>query len=182
MNNTPPSVPGLVSLYRHDLIIRQAANVAGFGVVVAVGMYWVSLPVSSPPPPIDNSFDVALAKLGSQVGIVMFGLALLMLLWRWLRVRRILTEGTVVKGLVEDIDVVVTTSTSSDGHSLNRQTRRSYYAILHYTAQGEERKVRLKMPSAGFVYGLAKGQETDLMVHDSMPDQPLICSIYLRRS
>lgn len=182
MNNTPPSVPGLVSLYWHDLIIRRAADVAGFGVLVAVGMYWVSQPVSAPPPPIDNSFDVALAKLASLGGIVMSGLALLILFWRWMRVRRILTEGTVIKGLVEDIDVVVTTWTNRDSHSLTRRTRSSYYAILRYTAQGEERKVRLKMPNSGFVYGLAKGQETDLMVHDSMPDKPLICSIYLGRS
>ncbi len=182
MNNTHPSLPGLVRLYRHDLIIERAAKVAGFGVLVAVGMYWVSQPVSSPPPPIDNSFDVAMAKLASLGGIVMSGLALLILLWRWMRVRKILTEGTVIKGLVEDIDVVVTAWTSSDSHTLKHKARRSYYAILRYTAQGEERKVRLKMPNSGFVYGLAKGQETDLMVHDSMPEKPLICSIYLGRS
>jgi hypothetical protein len=182
MNNTPPFFPGLVLLYRHDLIIRRTANVAGFGVLVAVGMYWVSQPVSSLPTPIDNSFDVAMMKVASLGGIVMSGLALLILLWRWMRLRRILTEGIVIKGLVEDIDVVATRWRNSNSHSLKQQSRHSYFAILRYTAQGEERKVRLKMPSSGFVYGLAKGQETDLMIHDSMPDKPLICSIYLRRS
>ena len=151
---------------------------AGFGVLVAAGMYWVSQPVSSPPPPIDNSFDVALAKLASLGGIAMSAIALLILHWRWMRVRKILLEGTVIKGLVEDLDVVVTKWTDSDSHSHKRKTRRSYYAILRYTAQGEERQVRLKMPNSGFVYGLVKGKETDLVVHDSMPDKPLIRAIY----
>ncbi len=39
-----------------------------------------------------------------------------------------------------------------------------------------------QMSNSGFFYGLTKGQETDLMVHDSMPDKPLICSIYLGQS
>ena len=155
---------------------------AAFGVVVAVGMYWVSQPVSSPPPPIDNSFDVAIAKVGAIGGIVMSGVGLLILLRRWRWVRKIFKEGTVIRGLVENIDVVVTTSSSSDSHTFKHKTRRSYYAILRYTAQGEERTVRVKLPSSGFVYGLAKGQETDLMVHHLIPEKPLICAVYLGRS
>lgn len=180
MDSTPASLPDFASLYRNDVVIGKAAKVAVFGVIVAAGMYWVSQPVPGPPPPIDNSFDIALAKLGSLGGLAMSGVALLLLIFRWTRVRRILSEGTLIKGLVEDLDVVETTSTSNSV-SGTRHTRRSYYAILRYTALQEERTVRLKLPNSGFTYGLVKGQETDLMVHDSTPNHPLICSIYLNR-
>jgi hypothetical protein len=163
------------------LVIHKAANVVVFGVIVALGMYWVSQPVAPEPPPIDNSFDIEVAKVASLGGLAMSGVALLLLIFRWLRVRKILSEGTLIKGLVEDLHVVETSSTRSDSVSRTRYTRRSCYAVLRYVALQEERTVRLKLPNSGFVYGLVKGQETDLMVHDSTPKQPLICSIYLKR-
>ena len=34
---------------------------------------------------------------------------------------------------------------------------------------------------SGFVFGLVKGQPTDLIVHEWMPEKPLIKSVYLGR-
>jgi hypothetical protein len=56
-------------------------------------MYWMTQPVSSPPPPIDNSVDVAIAEVASVGGIAMSAVALLILVRRWMRVRAILTEA-----------------------------------------------------------------------------------------
>lgn len=177
--DAPRSVPGIVALYSRDLTIQWAANMAGFGLVIAAGMYWVSLPVSPDPPPVDNSFDVALAQCASIGGLILAGIGLLLVLRRWRRVSRILAEGIIIKGLVEDLEVVSTTWTDKDSVTRAKHTRRSYYAVIRYNALEEERTVRVKLPNSGFTFGLVKGQETELVLNEWLPNEPLIKAIYL---
>ncbi|MBI1325187.1 hypothetical protein GC170_18640 [bacterium] len=179
MNAPSAPLPGLLKLYHNDLMIRRGLSMLGFGIIVAAGMYWVSRPVPGPKPPIDNSFDVALAKVGSIGGIVLAGVGLLIFLGRFRRVRQILREGVPVKGMVDDIEVITTTTKDKDSAIGTRHTRRSYYVTLSYEAIGQQWTVRQKLPNSGFVFGLVKGQPTDLIVHEWMPEKPLIRSVYL---
>lgn len=182
MNSTTAPLPGLKRLYDNDLVFRRGASMLGFGSMVAAGMYWLSRPLPGPPPPIDNSFDFALAKVGSIGGLILAGIGLLIALRRRSRVMKILSEGVPVRGMVEDLEVVSTTSRNNDSISNTTHTRRSYYATLSYEAIGQQWKVRQKLPNSGFVFGLVKGQPADLIVHEWLPDRPLIRSVYQGRS
>src|SRR5262249_54292925 len=102
--------------------------------------------------------------------------------YRYLRVKKILTEGITVKGLVADLKVVTSTesnSTSTSTSTLKRAKRYAYFATLRYAVHGVEQEVCLRLPNSGFTYGLVKGQETDLMVLEWAPKRPLIRSVYL---
>ncbi len=181
MNAPSAQRPSLIKLYHNDLVIRRGLSMLGFGIVVAAGMYWVSRPIPGPKPPIDNSFDVALAKVGSIAGIVLAGVGLLIILTRFRRVRQILSEGVAVQGMVDDLEVITTTTKDKDSAIGTRHTRRSYYVTLTYEAIGQHWTVRQKLPNSGFVFGLVKGQPTDLIVHEWLPEKPLIRSVYLGR-
>lgn len=181
MNAPTAPLPGLKKLYFNDLVIRRGLSMLGFGLFVAAGMYWVSRPMPGPKPPIDNSFDVALAKVGSIGGLVLAGVGLLIFLARYRRVRQILKEGVPVKGMVDDLEVITTTTKDKDSEIGTRHTRRSYYVTLSYEAIGQQWSVRQKLPNSGFVFGLVKGQPADLIVHEWMPAKPLIRSVYLGR-
>ena len=182
MKSIPPSLPGLVSLYRNDLIIGRAANTVGFGLMVAVGMWWASQPVApvdpaAPPPPGAEEAPWIIA-----FGLILSAVASIVLMWRWLRVKRIFRHGAVIKGMVENLEVSSYTTDSDSNSSTKPTTRHSYYITLRYTAAGAEHKVRLKLPNSGFTFGLMKGKETDLSVLDSAPDKPLIRAVYLGRA
>jgi hypothetical protein len=178
---TPLRMPGLQKLYFNDLAIRRGLNMLGFGLIFAAGMYWVTRPVPGPQPPIDRSFDDALAKVGSIGGLVLAGVGLLIFLTRWRRVRQILTEGVPVRGMVDSLDFIEITHRDKESVIGTRHTRRSHYATFTYEAIGQTWTVRQKLPNSGFVFGLVKGQPTDLIVHEWMPEKPLIKSVYLGR-
>jgi hypothetical protein len=182
MNSTPSSIPGLVWLYWHDLTIQLTANVAAFGAMFVTVAYLVIPPGTMQP--IDDSFEAAMVKPVLLGGIAMTGLALLILVSRWTRVRKILREGTVIKGFVEAFQVIITEKSDRDSYIAKPSIRRSYHhtVYLRYSMHGEERQVSFQMTNSGHYYGLVKGQETDLMLLDSMPNDPLICSIYLGQS
>ena len=184
MNSTHPAVPGLLSLYRNDLIISRAARLAFFGLVIVAGMWWVSQPQPNATvrDAADVAFDAAAMRWGAVAGAVMTVVSLLVVLWRWLRVRKIFTEGTVIKALVDDLEVRSVEMTNKDSMTNQKTTRRSYFATLRYTVQDKEHTVRIKMPNSGIVFGLVKGKEADVVVHASLPDKPLIRSVYLGRS
>jgi hypothetical protein len=95
----------------------------------------------------------------------------------WL-VRKILTHGDCIPAMVDDIDVVAVTAESSNS-AIRRTVGYSYYAEISYAWRGEQRQVRLKLPNSGFTFGLAKNHETQVLLLDSKPNQPLIRSVYL---
>lgn len=181
MNPTPPSLPGLLSLYWRDFTIRYAMNTAVMALLVALGIPWASQPVSPAQPPVGMSLEAALVEKIAIGGFVFAALAAIILLRRYLWVRKVLSRGTVVNGTVEEIDVY-SRRTDDNTHTTRKPTYRySYFVIVSYFSYGMHRKVRLKLPNSGFVYNMTKGGETDLIVLDSAPDKPLLRAVYLGR-
>lgn len=184
MNSATPSIPSARSLYRSDFIFKRAVNTCGFAVIVAAGFIWASQPIPNAPPSVDLSFEAAMAKWVPPVAFAVAALALIVAVWRYLRVRKVFVQGAVIRGTVEELktDIWKTTANVDQSHGTKYRTMRSYYATIRYTAQGAERVVRQKLPNSGFVFGLTQGAAVDLMVLDSMPDRPLIRAVYLGRS
>ena len=112
MNPTSP-VPGLMLLFRRDHIIERAIRTATCMVVVALGFIWAA-PSGPPPPGVDLSFEVAMAKWVPVGALVIWAVALLVLAWRYSWVQRVLRDGVAVQGVVEDIDVYSREASSSD--------------------------------------------------------------------
>lgn len=173
-------MPGLLALYRSDLVIRRGLHLVAAGIIGAAGVVWATQPSLSPPPGVDLSFERAAHQWAPVVGAVLAGIGLLVVAWRYLFIRRILTRGITVKGLVVDLEVVSTTvGNSSNSPAMRRPKRHAYFATIRYAVHGIECEVCLRMPNSGFVFGLVKGRETDLLVLDWKPGQPLIRSVYL---
>jgi len=174
-------MPGFRKLYQHDLTIARAANAVGFGLMVAGGVWWATQPVPGALPATEPSFEAMVAPWGITGGLVVSAMAAIVLVMRLLFVKKVLTQGATIKGMVEDIDVLSYETHSDTRPTGKRSYRHSYFATLRFTSGGVERKLRLKLPNSGFTYGLAKGQETDLMVLDTAPSRPLIKAIYINR-
>jgi hypothetical protein len=179
MNSAPSSIPGFRSLFWNDPIFKRAISLCGFGVMVATGFWWLSQPVPNARVPV----DVSMEKKVPPIALAVAALALVAASWRYLQVRKIFTEGTLIRGVVEDLEVETwqTSANMDQSHGSNSRTERSHYATIRYTARGLERKVRQKLPNSGFTFGLKKGGEVELMVTDSQPERPFIRAVYLRR-
>lgn len=181
MNPAPPTIPSLPSLFWRDLPFKRAANTTGFMLMVAVGFLLVT-PPNPPPPGVDLSFEIAMSKWVPVGAFTVAAVAALILLRRYLWVKKVLTEGTTIKGKVEDMEVYEREANHSDTTpAFQRPTIRSYYAVIRYTWKGEDKKVSLKLPNSPSVYGTFKGHEVDLIILDSAPNKPLIRNIYLGR-
>jgi hypothetical protein len=183
MNATPPSIPSLKSLYWRDFTIRRAANVAGFMLIAAFGIRWVSQPMPNAVVKVELSPpEEFVMKWGFPIGLALVALAVLVLMWRYQWLKQALSRGTAIKGVVDDVDVYATENKHSDTTpAFQRSYTRSYYARIRYTMRGVERKVRLKLPNSAGTYKIAKGGDVDLLVLESAPGRPLIREVYLGR-
>lgn len=181
MTTHAPAVPDLLLLRANDAWFKRAVNLAGFGVMVAVGFWWFGRPMENVPPSVDLSFETAMAEVIPPVALTVSALALAVAVLRYFHVRKVFTRGKSIRGVVEDLKTEAwTTSANVDqSHGMKSVTRRSHYATVRYTVWGRERKVRVKLPNSGFTFGLQKNGEVDLMVLESQPDKPLIRAVYL---
>jgi hypothetical protein len=182
MSSNSPALPSLSTLYWNDRAFGRWAKALGFSLVVAAGMWWASRPVPGALVTENTAFEAELGKAVPPIALAVAGLALVLLILRYLTVKKTFTQGTFIKGLVEDITVYSRELDSDRPLGEKRSYVRTYWVTLAYTFAGKERRVKLKLPNSGFTFGLAKGQETDLVVLESRPEKPLIRSVYLKRS
>ncbi len=181
MLSVPHAVPGLKSLYGRDLIIKRAVNTVGFMLFAAWGIRWATEPARTGKtlPDIDVSFEIVAGKWGPIGALVLAAVAALVVGWRLAWVRKVLTQGSVVKAVVEDLEVTEVNKDFYEYRGGRPAPWRFYWATVRYAVHGVERTVRVKMPNAGFVFGLQKGEETEVVVLDQAPGRPLIRAIYL---
>jgi len=175
------SMPSLGSLWSRDLTIQRAMKMIIAGVLVPVGILWATKPATSPPPGVDLSFELASANWAPVGGAVLLAIGGILLARRYLWVKKVISQGIIVKGMVEDLERHSWTpsSASTNTPAFRRPQRHAYWATVRYAVHGMEKEVCLRLPNSGFTYGLAKGRETDLIVLDHAPDKPLIRSVYL---
>ncbi|TLD68324.1 hypothetical protein FEM03_23260 [Phragmitibacter flavus] len=150
--------------------------------LLAAGIQWAPHPhpnmPADMPVPENVAFDMSLVPYITMGGFVLSALALLFLVRRYLLVKKILTHGETVKGMVESLDVHLRENESDTDTPSTTTYSRSYYVRLSYSWRGADQKIKLKIPNSGFVFGLVKGRETDLMILESKPKKPLIKSVY----
>lgn len=181
MNSNAPSVPGPGSLYWNDLLFGFCLKVCGFGVAVAAGFWWVGQPMPNAQPMPGASFEASITGKVPPIALAVAGLALLVAAWRYLRVRKIFTEGEIILGTVEELKTETWQSSANvdQSHGSKTTTRRSHYATIRYTIRGIERTKRWKLFHSGDSYGLKKGGQAELMVLDASSNKPLIRAVYL---
>jgi len=182
MSSQPSPLPSLSTLYWNDRAFGRWAKTIGFSLVVAAGMWWATRPVPGALVTENTAFDAEVGKAVPPIALAVAGVALVLLILRYLTVKKTLTRGIAIQGLVEHIDIYSREQDTDRTPGQKRSYVRTYWATLVYTFGGKERRVKLKLPNSGFTFGLSKGRETDLMVLESSPDKPLILSIYQNRS
>lgn len=172
-------MPGFKHLYWNDRIIRGAVNNIGFGLMVLAGMWWISQPqpnVAVVRSPEDLAFDAQLIVVGKLIGVALVVVSALVLVWRYLWVKKVLTSGITVKGTVEKLENAA--FRTNEGSVSKPAYRHVYWATVRYAVHGMEQEVCIKLPNSGFTFGLVQGRETDLIVLDTSPRKPLIRAIY----
>lgn len=181
MNSNSPSVPGLDSLYWNDFLFGFCLKVCGFGIVVAAGFWWLGQPMPNAQAMAGKSFEALMSEKVPPIALAVAGLALLVAAWRFLRVRKIFTEGEIILGTVEELKTETWQSSANvdQSHGSKTTTRRSHYATIRYTIRSTERTKRWKLFHSGDSYGLKKGGQAELMVLDSSSNKPLIRAVYL---
>lgn len=171
-------MPGFKHLYRHDRIIWGAAHKILFGLMIVAGMWWISRPQPNAPTPPEaiQSFDAQVIPWGTAIGVALSTISALVLVWRYLWVKKVLTSGITVKGIVENIESAA--FRTNEGSKTKATYRHVYWATLRYAVHGVEQQVCQKLPNSGYTYGLVKGREVDLIVLETSPRKPLIRAIY----
>lgn len=177
---TPPAIPSLSSLYYIDSIIGRAAFTVGFSLMAAAGIYWVSQPVPSAVKVENSPLEVWVMQWGPAVALGVAVLALLIVVRRHAWLKNILTNGTPIKGTVEEVTIYEREANRSDtSPAFGGAKIRSYYAIITYTWQEAQHQVRFKLPFSPSTYQITKGGEVDLLILESTPKKPVISKVYL---
>jgi hypothetical protein len=181
MNDTAPHpLPPFRELYWMDFAIRRLVSATGMGVMIAAGFWWASRPMPNAVPLPEPGFEAWFAPWMIAFGIVLAVVSGLLLLARYQRVRKILTEGSVVTGTAVEVDVFDTNQNSDS--TTNRFSRTyAYYVTIRFECQGREREVRFKLLHSPSTYGIRKDGDVELLVLDQAPAKPLIRSVYTVR-
>jgi hypothetical protein len=169
----------LRELYFRDSFIHRASFTTVFGFFAASMFHWVAQPVPSVVKVEQSPFEIYALAWGPTVGVVVGVIALILLVRRYIWLKRVFCEGSAIKGNVEDIDVYSREASHSDATpAFERSIIRTYYAIIRYAWQGDDKTVRLKLPFSPSACQAFKGHEIDLLVHASAPGKPLIRAMY----
>lgn len=181
MNSAP--IPNLQSLYWRDSNLRGSARVGFFGLIFAAGIWWMTRPVAGATPLAEQPPEVMYAPWVCAFGLVLAGLSAIVFVRRYLFIKAVLSRGSAIKGVVEEVEAHDTNMHSNtSSHTMRTTPTYAYYVTLGYAVRGFEQKVRLKLPHSASTYGMKQGGEVDLIVLDSAPKKPLIREMYLGAS
>jgi hypothetical protein len=174
----PNPMPSFRWIYWADFTIRRAIHATVLGLMLAAGMWWLTRPMPNAPPLAEPSFEAMYGPWVSLGGLLLAAVGGAVLLWRYLLVKRIITQGISVKGTVDEVDIYDTNS-RSDSSRIRTTPTYAYYVGIRYAVHGVEHRVRFKLLHSPSTYGMKKDGDVDLVVVDSMPRKPLIRAVYL---
>jgi hypothetical protein len=180
MNSTAALIPGIRTLYYCDRTFSRALRTFGFCLFATFMIRWATQPVPSAVDIVKSPFDIWMAELGPPVALVVAVLALIVTVRRYFWVRKIISEGTIIQGTVEDLDIYEREASHSDTTpAFERPKIRTYYATIRFNWRGADHQVRYWLPYGASTYKIFKGKETDLILLDSAPKKALLRSLYL---
>ncbi len=180
MNSAPNPLPGLRSLYWMDFTIQRAVLPGVLGLMLAAGMWWMTQPIPNAGPQGEMTPEVEYAPWVAAAGLALTAVAWGVLARRYILVRKILSQGTPIKGTAVVVDRYDTNSHSdSDTAPMQFTPTYVYYVTLRYVVEGVERKVRLRLPYSPGTYGIKEEGEVELLVLAEAPRKPLIREVYL---
>ncbi len=180
MNSAPNPLPGLQSLYWMDFTIQRAVLPGALGLMLAAGMWWMTRPIPNAGPQGEVTPEVEYAPWVAAAGLALTAVAWGVLARRYVLVRKILSQGTPIKGTAVVVDRYDMNSHSdSDTAPMQFTPTYVYYVTLRYVVEGVERKVRLRLPYSPGTYGIKEEGEVELLVLAEAPRKPLIRAVYL---
>lgn len=175
------TTPSLSTLYWNDRTFSGSLKLILFPLLFAAGFYWVTQPVPGVEPIPGPSFEAEIAPYVLPVAGSLAAIGLLILVRRYLFVRRVLTEGSVIKAKVEKMETVETRTDNDASTSYKHTYRRTYFATVSFTINGTPVTKCIRLPLSPSANQVLEGKDVELVVHPSSPTKPLIKSVYQDR-
>jgi len=148
-----------------DFTIQRAVLPGLLGLMLAAGMWWMTQPIPNAGPQGDMTPEVEYAPWVAAGGLALTAVAWGVLARRYVLVRKILSQGTPIKGTAVVVDRYDTNSHSdSDTAPMQFTPTYVYYVTLRYVVEAVERKVRLRLPYSPGTYGIKEEGEVELLV------------------
>ncbi|MBL9146505.1 MAG: hypothetical protein JNM99_22685 [Verrucomicrobiaceae bacterium] len=170
-----PSLRSLTSLYTLDRPFARIANVTGIVLVVSVTLGWVSHQMKGFVTDESAGIDTHALTWASGAGVVLMVLGLVLMLRRYHWIHQVVSHGTVIKGVLQKIDVHTTRLPAEKHAPWTPRLSHTYYAVVSYDCGGVTRQARLKLPAGAT---MTEGAEIDLMILPRTPSQPLLRAVF----
>lgn len=174
------SMPGIGHIYWNDSVFGRAARITAFSLIAGFGIHWASQPQPNAVVKVENSpLELFVMQWAIPLGLAFAAVALFIATNRYLWIKKVITQGSTVKGIVEKFDEYTREAPHSDTTpAFQRPKIRTYYVTIRYSFRGEERKLYQKLPNSPGTFQISKEKEVDLLIHDSSPQSPLISAVY----
>jgi len=173
--------PKFSDLYHADRTIRGSLTLLVMPLLFAAGFYWVTQPIPGVEPIPGPSFEAEIAPYVPLVTGTLAAIGLLIFLRRYYFIRSVLSDGLVVKGMVEKMESTETQTNSSSSTTVKPIYRRTYFATVSYLVNNSPHTVCLRLPNSPSAHQVFEGRETELVVLPSTPGKPLLKAVYARR-
>lgn len=170
-----PSLRSLTSLYSLDRPFARIANFTGTVLVASVTLGWVSYQMKGIVTNELAGIDTHALQWASVAGVslVLMGLALLLRRYHW--ILQVVSCGTVIKGVVQKIDVHTTRLPAEKHAPWTPRLSHMHFAVVAYDCGGITRQARLKLPAGATA---TEGSEVDLLILPRTPSQPLLRNVF----
>lgn len=170
-----PSLRSLTSLYTLDRPFARLANFTGIVLVGSVALGWVSHQMKAFVTNESAGIDTHALQWAAVAGMALVALGLVLLFRRYHWILQVVSHGTTIKGVVQQI-VVSTTRLPAEKHApWTPRLSHTYFAVVAYDCGGVTRQARLKLPSGTTI---SEGAEVDLMILPRTPSQPLLRTVF----
>lgn len=170
-----PPLRSLTSLYTLDRPFARIANATGTVLVASVTVAWVAHQMKKFVTDESAGISTHALQWASVAGLtlVVLGLALLLRRYHW--IHQVVTHGTVIKGIVQQIAVRTTRLPAEKHAPWTPRLSHTHLAVVTYETGGITRQARLKLPAGAAV---TEGAEVELLILPRFPGQPLLRTVF----
>lgn len=169
--------PRLTTLYYNDFPFKRAVNAFVAGLLVAVGVFWVSQTPSNAPAGFVSPEQMAAPYIVIAAGVIASGAALYAL-YRYRLIHALLSDGVSVQGCVEAADRYTTQVGYTDQFASRARYRYTYAVRVLYQVHGLDYRKHFKLPLSPSHFGLKPEHITELRVRPEQPSVALLMVLY----